>query len=138
MYIFSKFFLVGVLNTALDFAVLNTCLFLFGTGAHGELFVVFKSISFFAAVTNSYLLNKYWVFEHSATPATKEFITFLVISVAGFVINVSVSFGTYTLFAHELSPSIAANIGALMGTFIVFAWNFIGYRFFVFNKSHGQ
>ncbi len=137
MYIFSKFFLVGVLNTALDFVVLNLCIFLFGTGAQGELFLVFKSISFLVAVINSYVLNKYWVFAHSKKPDARELLSFLIISLVGFFINVSVSFGTYSLFAHTFAPHIAANIGALMGTFVVFAWNFVGYRFFVFNKSRG-
>ncbi|MFM2330689.1 MAG: hypothetical protein RLZZ26_196 [Candidatus Parcubacteria bacterium] len=136
MYIFSKFFLVGVLNTALDFVVLNVCIFYFGTGAHGELFVVFKSVSFLAAVVNSYLLNKYWVFEHSAAPHAKEFLLFATISFVGFVINVSISFVMFRLFVHEFTPHIAANVGALVGTVVVFAWNFIGYRFFVFNKRH--
>jgi putative flippase GtrA len=136
MYIFSKFFVVGVLNTALDFVVLNICLFLFGTGAHGELFAFFKGISFLVAVTNSYILNKWWVFGHSMDPNAKEITLFLAISLGGFLINVFVSFAMFSLFLYEFYPHVAANAGALMGTIVVFAWNFIGYRFFVFRKTH--
>jgi putative flippase GtrA len=132
MYIFSKFFLVGVLNTALDFAVLNVCVYLFGTGVHGELFILFKSISFLAAVINSYFLNKFWVFKHNKAADAKEITLFLVISCVGFLINVSVSAALFTVFRHDFTSTIAVNAGALIGTIVVFAWNFVGYRFFVF------
>lgn len=136
MYTFFKFFCVGLLNTAIDFTVLNICVFFFGTGENGELFVFFKSISFLAAVTNSYFLNKWFVFEHDAPMSAKEPLLFLIISCVGFWINVSISFAMFTLFVQDVSPHFAANIAALMGTVVVFAWNFIGYRFFVFKQSN--
>ena len=137
MYTFFKFFCVGVLNTALDLMVLNILIYFFGTGVHGELFVVFKSISFLAAVANSYILNKWWVFRHDTPTNVKEPLLFLIISAVGFWINVSISFAVFTLFVQQASPQLAANIGALMGTFVVLGWNFLGYRFLVFKKSHG-
>ncbi len=136
MYTFIKFFSVGVLNTIIDFFVLNICIFLFGTGAHGGLFVLFKSISFIAAVANSYVLNKWWVFEHDTKIGLKEPVLFFIISAVGFWINVSLSFTIFTLFVQKVSPQLAANVGALVGTCVVFAWNFIGYRFFVFKKIY--
>ena len=134
MYTFFKFFCVGVLNTALDFSVLNICIFFFGTGAHGELFVIFKSISFLAAVANSYILNKWWVFEHEVPASAKEPLFFFIISAIGFWINVSISYEVFSLFAQKISPQLAANAGALVGTLVVLAWNFVGYRFLVFKK----
>lgn len=125
---------MGVLNTALDFVVLNICIFFFGTGAHGELFVIFKSISFLVAVANSYMLNKWWVFEHEAPMSVKEPLLFVIISAIGFWMNVSISFTVFTFFVQEVSAQFAANIGALTGTAVVLVWNFIGYRFLVFKK----
>jgi putative flippase GtrA len=116
--------------------VLNIFVYFFGTGVSGELFVFFKSVSFLVAVTNSYLLNKWWVFEHDTAISVREPLLFLIVSCAGLVINVSVSFAVFTLFAREVSAHIAANIGALVGAAVVFAWNFAGYRFFVFKRSH--
>jgi putative flippase GtrA len=127
---------VGMLNTALDFVVLNIFVYFFGTGANGELFIFFKSVSFLAAVTNSYLLNKWWVFEHDTAISVKEPLIFFIISCVGLLINVSVSFAMFTLFVQNVSQQFAANIGALMGSVVVFAWNFVGYRFFVFKPSH--
>lgn len=136
MYTFSKFFCVGVLNTALDFVVLNILVFFFGTGVHGSLFAVFKSVSFLAAVTSSYFLNRVWVFKCTAPTSMKEPVLFFAISCVGFLINVLVSFVAFSLFVRHVSPFLAANAGALMGTFVVLTWNFIGYRFFVFKQSH--
>jgi putative flippase GtrA len=135
MYTFLKFLSVGVLNTALDFAVLNVCVYFFGTGTHGELFVFFKTLSFLAAVTNSYFLNKWWVFEHDKAIGVKEPVLFFAVSTVGLLINVSVSFMIFTLFVNHITEHFAANVGALMGSCVVFAWNFVGYRFFVF-KQH--
>lgn len=132
MYTFFKFFSVGVLNTALDFVVLNILVHFFGTGAHGELFVFFKSVSFLAAVTNSYAWNKRWVFRYETTVNAKEPLLFFIISCIGLGINVLASYAVFALFTGQLSPQLAANAGALIGTVVVFAWNFIGYRFFVF------
>ncbi len=134
MYTFFKFFCVGVLNTALDFVVLNICIFFFGTGVHGELFILFKSISFLVAVANSYVLNKWWVFEHEAPMSVKEPLLFFIVSTVGFWINVSISYEVFSLFVQTVSPQFAANIGALIGTIVVLAWNFVGYRFLVFKK----
>ncbi|MHB0865635.1 MAG: GtrA family protein [Minisyncoccota bacterium] len=136
MVTFLKFLGVGVLNTAFDFAVLNVLVFFFGTGSHGELFLFFKSISFLAAVTNSYFMNKWWVFNHREKAGVKEPVIFFVVSSMGFLINVFISFAVFSVFVRHFSPFIAANAGALIGTFVVFAWNFIGYRFFVFKKSY--
>lgn len=136
MYTFFKFFSVGLLNTAVDFAVLNVCVYLFGTGAHGELFVFFKAFSFLVAVTNSYFFNKYWVFEHNTKIEVKETSLFFIVSCVGLLLNVSISLLIFTLFADQTHEQIAANAGALMGTAIVFGWNFLGYRFFVFTRDH--
>lgn len=125
-----------MLNTTLDFVVLNIFVHFFGTGVHGELFVFFKSVSFLAAVTNSYAWNKRWVFRNETALSVKEPLLFLFVSSAGLLINVSISFAMFSLFVRQLSPQLAANAGALMGTVVVFAWNFIGYRFFVFKQSH--
>lgn len=134
MHIFLKFLTVGVVNTLLDFVVLNVCVYFFGTGTNGELFVLFKALSFLTAVTNSYILNKWWVFEHTVAVNVKEPLLFFAVSCVGLLINVSVSFAIFVLFVELAHPHLAANVGALMGSAIVFGWNFVGYRFFVFKK----
>ncbi|MHB8652035.1 MAG: GtrA family protein [Minisyncoccota bacterium] len=137
MFYFAKFFMVGVLNTAIDFAVLNVLIFLFGMGAHGELYGAFKAVSFMVSATNSYFLNKYWVFEKTDASGAKEPLLFLAVSGVGLLLNVALSSLVFLALTrgYHVSIGIAVNIGALGGTLIVLAWNFIGYKFFVFKKQ---
>ncbi|MDO8231802.1 MAG: GtrA family protein [bacterium] len=134
-----RFICVGVLNTVVDLGVLNALLFVFGggEGVQGGLYVVFKSISFLAAVTNSFFFNKYWVFAKSSSPEIKESALFLGVSVAGFLINVGVSAAAFFIFADilEVSSSLAVNAGALFGSGAVLLSNFLGYKFVVFKKT---
>lgn len=137
MYTFFKFACVGALNTAIDLAVLNLLIAFFGTGAHGDLFAPFKAVSFLAAVTNSYLLNRYWVFEYAGPVRDKkEPALFFIVSLFGLLINVSISYAVFALSTQVFSASVAANVGALAAVVAVFAWNFFGYRSFVFKKKY--
>lgn len=146
-YQFIKFAFVGILNTGIDFLVLNVLIGLFGTGNNGNLYFIFKGISFIAAVINSYLLNKFWVFKHEhSAPVTssdsqsnskKELASFITISVLGLFLNILVSSAVFkfsTSLYPSLSQTIWANVGALTGTITVLIFNFFGYKLFVFKK----
>lgn len=137
MFEFIKFAFVGVLNTLVDFIVLNVLLVFFGVGTRGQLFPFFKAISFLVAVANSYLLNKYWVFKHDGVAHMYEQILFVLVSVFGFVVNVGISHVVFTTLMSwgGFSMILAANIGALVGTGVVFVSNFFGYKFIVFTKK---
>jgi putative flippase GtrA len=130
-----RFAIVGILNTVLDFAVLN--LLIVGSGiAEGAAASAFKGISFTIAVINSYYWNKYWTFEFKEK-VNREFLQFFVVSAVGFVLNVA----AFTIVVSVIGPvggiaqGVWANIGALAGTFTGLAWNFIGYKFIVFKPK---
>ncbi len=133
---FGRFIIVGLINTFVDFAVLNGLIAIFGLD-HGNMrFAVFKSISFLAAAANSFLLNKNWVFEdRSKRYIGKQVAGFLTVSIAGLIINLAVSYLVFalgsTIFPYA-SPQVLANIGALCGTGAVLLWNFLGYKKWVF------
>ena len=136
-----KFVLVGILNTLIDFGVLN--LLMFATGiASGLWFSVFKGISFLAAVINSYILNRIWTFKGVGQENKgKEFLQFFVVSCVGFSINVGIASLVVNVIAGHFiffgfSPKIWANVGALAATGCSMVWNFIGYKFFVFKKNN--
>lgn len=59
---FIKFLIVGANNTALDFLILNILMKIFNT-YRGSPLIFFNSLSFTIAVTNSYLLNRFWTFK---------------------------------------------------------------------------
>ncbi|MEK7062338.1 MAG: GtrA family protein [Patescibacteria group bacterium] len=140
----SKFVVVGVINTGIDFAVLNALMFSMKIYS-GRWLILFNSISFAAAVVNSYFLNKYWTFKTQNTnlPAqaedskSKEFSQFLIISVIGISINDAVVYGlaTFTSPLFGFSAQMWTNVAKIFATLASMVWNFIGYKFIVFKPK---
>ena len=128
-----RFLVIGVLNTLIDLGVLNGLILLFDSGINTYLYLVFKTISFLAAVTNSYYFNKNWTFNSKASDRT-NFIYFIFVSVIGLIINVITATAIFNLLtALNLNHILfSINVGAIIGTAVVLIWNFIGYKFFVF------
>ncbi len=133
---FIRFGIVGGLNTAIDFGVLNLLSFITGI-TKGTGLVPLNMISFTVAVINSYYLNKYWAFkDQSSGEGMKKFSLFLVISVIGALINT----GTVTLVATSLEPWFGLgptpwlNVAKVLATGLSLIWNFIGYKLLVFKK----
>lgn len=131
----AKFVIVGVLNTLVDFGVLNLLIFFTGV-ASGVSFSVFKGIAFLAAVTNSFLWNKYWTFRATGRVEQREAAQFFAVSVVGFFLNVGAASTVVNVIGPQLGlgSTLWANVGAAVGAVISMAWNFIGYKFFVFRK----
>jgi putative flippase GtrA len=141
---FAKFSFVGILNTLVDFAVLNALIFFFGLTENDPKYIMFKVISFIIAVTNSFVLNKLFVFEdrhasdHHIHFNAGETSKFFGVSLAGLLLNTLISYGVFAI-GHTLVPNISttllANIGALAGTCIVLVSNFVAYKYFVFKHN---
>lgn len=131
----AKFAATGALNTVIDLGILSILIFASGVTA-GVGFALWKALSFTAAVLNSYYLNRYWTFEAKGEASAKEFGGFLFVSVLGIVVNVSVA----SFFVSVVGPlggtSAAqwATVSALAATVASLAWNFFGYKLFVFKK----
>ena len=131
----TRFGVVGLVNTAVDLAVLNALIFLTHMGRNGIWFSIFKAMSFLVAVLNSYVINHSWTFgrsggERSVSQASR----FLAVSLLGAVINVSSASYVATFIApiHGIErywPSIAA----LAGTASALIFNFLGYKHIVFS-----
>ncbi len=137
---FSKFVIVGGVNTGIDFAVLNTLIYLTGITKGWELFVL-NCISFSVAVVNSYYMNKRWTFKEAAAGivdknAAVQFSQFFIVSVIGITINGAILTGITTLVAPPfgMSEQLWANFAKLVATGASLVWNFIGYKLFVFKK----
>lgn len=134
-----KFGVTGIMNTGIDFLVLNGLMWLTKTYS-GRLIILLNIISFSIAVTNSYLWNKYWTFKvKGKKEIPQEFIKFLTISIVGALINSSILFifTTYIDPLFGISKGIWANIGKLLATGVALIWNFIGYKFWAL-KSREQ
>ncbi len=131
----AKFGIVGVANTAVDLGLFNL-LFSFVNGiAPVGVVVVFKSISFITAVINSYIWNRYWSFDKKNKASANEFVKFFTISVIGFAMNAGITGAITALFSSNgVASSSLATIAAAIASATVLAWNFLGYKFFVFKK----
>lgn len=134
---FGKFGIVGVLNTGVDFLVLNILLSVFSVYS-GLLVIVFNTISFSAAVINSYFLNKYWTFQNTEKEAVgSQFGKFLFVSLIGLIINTTIVFGLTTFVSPPFSLSVElwANGAKILATLVAFVWNFIGYKLWAFSDN---
>lgn len=141
IYQVAKFILVGLLNTFVDWGILNLLMFLTST-VSGPLFPVFKGVSFLVATSNSFAWNKFWTFKKPTDDkeavekkaAGKEFMQFFIVSVIGFTLNVGIATVMVNVMGAPagVSEQLWANIGALGGTLAVLVWNFLGYKLIVF------
>ena len=115
----ARFVVVGVINTAVDRAVLNTLIALSHRGRAGLVYSLFKVISFLVAVLNSYSMDSRWTFRQTAPQNTTiRAERFLSVSVLGLTINVGIA-SCVAIFAEpvrwlaRLWPSIAALAGTV-------------------------
>lgn len=133
----AKFAAVGVLNTAIDFGILNILSLITGITEGFKLGGV-NVPGVAVAVLNSYLWNKHWVFpDGSRTPVASDLPKFVGVSVVGLLINSGmVAFFTLsTPFGFE--KEVWLNIVKIGATALSLVWNFLGYKFFVFRKTGG-
>jgi putative flippase GtrA len=138
LFEFSKFSVVGVLNSGVDFGVLNSLILLTGL-ASGGAFLAFKSISVTLGVINSYLWNKFWTFQTDVTEAAaarRELFAFILVTVAAVAVNVAGADVIVNVIGapRGVSGKVWANVGAISGAGLTLFTNFFGYKFFVFKK----
>ncbi|NTW27465.1 MAG: GtrA family protein [Candidatus Moranbacteria bacterium] len=148
IYQIAKFGLIGVLNTLVDLGVLALITLLFSFYFQIEaksvligtitFYSIYKAASFIIANISSYFWNKYWTFDQGAKKQTKsEFMQFFAVSIVGFLINVFVAsfvFKTILGSATTLTDGQLGLLGAAAGSIAGLAWNFIGYKLWVFKK----
>jgi len=132
---FAKFGAVGAFNTFLDWGVLNLLMAITGiTGGIG--FSLFKATSFLIATISAYFWNKYWTFDAQNKSNKKEVTRFIIISLSGFVINVTLASLIIFIFKDTTTVTAGqlANVAAASATLASLVWNFLGYKLFVFKK----
>ena len=128
---------IGVLNTFIDFGVLNLLIWI--TGITGGMAIApLNAASFICATTNSYFWNRVWTFGKKESATGKEFTQFLIISGIGIVINTGIIVIGTSLISplFGLSPAAWTNVMKMIATFISMVWNFLGYKLWVFKVKH--
>ncbi|MFZ3071495.1 MAG: GtrA family protein [Anaerolineaceae bacterium] len=80
---FGKFFLVGILNTLIDFGLMNLFTVVFKLPL-----VLAQALSFILAVLNSFILNRKWIYPDSTgNSIAGQFSKFLLINLVGLAIR---------------------------------------------------
>lgn len=134
---FSRFAAVGLLNTAIDFGILN--LLSRASGITAGLIVGGVNLpGFVVAVFNSYFWNKLWVFkDRGPEPFFADFPKFIMVTGIGVLINSGIVIGltTYVGSSIGLEGGLALNIAKMAATILTLIWNFVGYKFFVFRSQ---
>ncbi|MDD5397193.1 MAG: GtrA family protein [Candidatus Moranbacteria bacterium] len=148
IYQIAKFGVIGVANVLVDLGVLSLITMLFSSylkikstdaliGAV-TFYSLFKSVSFIIANINSYFWNKHWTFDQGSKKQTKsEFVQFFAVSIIGFLINVFVASVVFKMILGSMTTLNAGQLGLLgaaAGSIAGLAWNFIGYKLWVFKK----
>ena len=124
---FLRFGVVGTAGFLIDAAVLTAMLAL-GIGPYAG-----RVVSYLAAATGTFALNRAWTFQTAArAPVARQWGAFVLLNLAGFAVN----YGTYaalvatsaTVAAH---PVLGVAAGSIAGMFINFAVS----RRFVFRPA---
>jgi len=117
-----KFGLVGLSGMAIDFSVTWACKEKLGFNKY-----LSNSLGFCLAVTSNFLLNRYWTFGTGARPFMPQFASFILVSLAGLVINNLLLYG----FVKKLRFDFY--LLKLIVTGLVFFWNYLLNLLFTFN-----
>jgi putative flippase GtrA len=122
------FLTIGVVNTVIDYAVLNALLVIGPLKA--------KVISTVVATTASYFMNRHWTYAHRESGRMRrEYVVFFCLNLAGLAINLSaLAAAKYVLDYSEHNPSdrLAFNIANAVGIGLAMVFRFFTYRLLVF------
>lgn len=132
-----RFGLVGGLNTLVDLLVLNALLLLFPT-TNTLTLLTYNSLAYSLGAINSFLLNKYWTFEHKHPISRHEIMRFVITTLCSIVVSNALiwlaSNLLHPLHSNSLLWANASKVVAIFGTVFV---SYLGMRLWVFvNKPH--
>ena len=136
VYQLAKFLLTGAFFAIFDLIILNILMGWLGIEKEEVLkYAIFVAISFTIVTIFKYFANKYWAFEKlEKERMEKEFgIFFLVTAISG-LIQIGVASLAFKILVSFMSSLLAGNGGKIIGIVVASAWNFLGYKFFVFKK----
>ncbi|MDP3451430.1 MAG: GtrA family protein [Bacteroidales bacterium] len=95
-----------------------------------------NSIGFMTAASSNYILNRLWTFESSNPQIAQEYFTFLIISIAGLVINSLILYLLTDRLIIKQFPDdskIKFYMAKLVATAVVTIWNFFMNFFITFS-----
>ena len=136
---FVKFGIVGLSGMVVDFGVLYLMRDVVGLGD-----ILSNTISFTAAATSNYFLNRIWTFRSHEKQVGKEYLKFLLVSVIGLGINNGVLLLSNLLWPEAYQHGVLSLFGLTIDYFYLFKllaiavttlWNFFGNLLFTFKNK---
>ena len=125
------FLLIGVMNTAIDFGLLNLLIML--TYQHsGWWLLIFNGLSFLAAVSNSYVLNGRVTFRYRELGDPLRFARFIGVNAMGLVINSGIVGLMAPLLEGRYSSIVAINVSKALAVLVSLCWNYLGSKRWIF------
>ncbi|KZL89582.1 GtrA family protein [Clostridium magnum] len=120
----SRFSMIGVINTIIDFTVFTIFHSLFGVS-----YVFSQGLGYGLGVVNSFLLNKKWTFadRRANKRSFYEFLQFVVVNLISLIITMI----AMSLLVQNLNLNVY--IAKVLVTVIAQVTNFLGYKLWVFN-----
>jgi Predicted membrane protein len=120
----SRFSMIGVINTLIDFTLFTIVHSLFGVS-----YVLSQGLGYSLGVANSFLLNKKWTFKDRKVnkKSFHEFLQFVVVNLISLIITMI----AMNLLVKNLNLNVY--IAKVMVTVIAQVTNFLGYKLWVFN-----
>jgi putative flippase GtrA len=137
LYQVAKFAEIGVLNTAINFGVLNLASLITGVTA-GFLVGGYNVPGTLIAATNSYFWNKFWVFQKvDGKGMFRDVPKFALVTLVGLIVNsiIIVGFTSYISPMFGLTHAEWLNVGKVLATILGVLVDFIGYKFLVFVRG---
>jgi putative flippase GtrA len=122
----TKFGIIGVFNTALDFVVFNALHFGLGIGP-----LTSQCLSVVVSATSSYFMNRHWTFRHRARSGLRrEYMLFFLFNGVGLAIALAVL--AVTRYGMGLEDPVSLNIAKIVGLVLGTLFRFWSYRRWVF------
>lgn len=131
----SRFTIIGILNTLIDFVVTAAVFYSLGSSSSLQLTAA-SIVGCLCAMTSSYIFHKNYTFANSGASPYK----FIAVAIGGMVINTSVTsysfhLSTQLVFDPVLQTAILAK---LLGVLTAFGFSFFGYKFYSFSASFSR
>lgn len=128
---FLVFMIVGVVNTAFGTAIMLVLYNVFGCS-----YWVSSFLDYFFGSILSYFLNKHFTFHYQGTD-WRSIVKFALNIVVCYLLAYSIALPLtrYALESLQLSTPIVENVAMLVGTGLFMIINYLGQKFFAFNKS---
>lgn len=133
---FVQFLMAGALNAIIDFGLLNAFTRLWPT-TNEPLLILFNTIAYLGAVTNSYFLNSRLAFRHYSKKSIREKTLFILQAAISLIIsNLTFWTGLHLFALFDLPFWMTQNIAKILAMMIPSLTSFMLMKFLVFRRAN--